>query len=186
MNPKRKVGEKCNVYCEYQKNGICHTYGDAYKLCEKRKVGKSCLRCRFNHENYCSIVDIKDWHCSQRNGFKYFEPQPEVKKSCATCFDKYYKVLKIQVNDPASKIDPYMRGMANGLILGYCMITGREPHYIEKPRQEEKIVYYCPVDSAYRDFVCGDKEGIAKCTAKKYIIFKECNQPFKIIKVEEK
>ena len=58
------------------------------------------------------------------------------------------------------------------------------PKIVRKPKQEEKIVYYCPVDSAYRDFVCGDKEGIAKCTAKKYIIFKECNQPFKLIKVE--
>ena len=114
----------------------------------KRKVGKSCVNCDLSKCGTNVLCPYK-FKCHEEK-MRYWKPRQEVKKSCDSCFDKYYKVLKIQVNDPASKIDPYMRGMANGLILGYCMITGREPHYIEKPKQEVnwiEIAYYLPSDT---------------------------------------
>ena len=40
-------------------------------------------------------------------------------------------VMKIQLDDPASKTDPYMKGMANGMILVRALIVGEEPKFIE-------------------------------------------------------
>ena len=37
---------------------------------------------------------------------------------------------KIQVSDPSSKDDQYMRGMANGLILAVATMKNEEPRYI--------------------------------------------------------
>jgi len=169
MNPKRKVGEKCNVYCEYQKNGICHTYGDAYKLCEKRKVGKSCLRCRFNHENYCSIVDIKDWHCSQRNGFKYFEPQPEV-KNCENCENCFYQ------GTDGHKADTRLP------CLDCCLADDHNKHLEWKPRQEEIEVTIGFINEGNYDFevMCSDNDRLRE------LIPKGSTRKFKLIKVEER
>jgi hypothetical protein len=133
----------------------------------KRKVGKSL--------NVRKLVKhVKEWRLDTENMNKVIKKypekfKPEAKKSCATCFYQGADGHKTDTRLPC---------------LDCCLADDHNKHLEWKPKQEEKIVYYCPVDSAYRDFVCGDKEGIAKCTAKKYIIFKECNQPFKLIKVE--
>lgn len=42
-------------------------------------------------------------------------------------------VMDVQLNDPSTRTDSYMRGMANGMILIDSIIRGIEPKYIEKP-----------------------------------------------------
>ena len=52
--------------------------------------------------------------------------------------DKLYDLVKIQVNDPSSKTDRYMRGMANGLICALAVFKKWEPIYINAPTEGEK------------------------------------------------
>lgn len=48
--------------------------------------------------------------------------------------EKVRDVWKIQMSDPSSQTDSYMRGMANGLELAMSILEDeREPKYIEKP-----------------------------------------------------
>ena len=43
-------------------------------------------------------------------------------------------IIRIQISDPSSKTDPYMRGMANGMIMIESIINGTEPKFIDSPR----------------------------------------------------
>jgi len=43
-------------------------------------------------------------------------------------------VIDIQVAEPTVKKDPYMRGMANGLLCAQSVLTGIEPNYITQER----------------------------------------------------
>ena len=45
------------------------------------------------------------------------------------------EVLKIQCDDGNWNYDPYMQGMANGLILAHSIISGVEPHFKEAPKE---------------------------------------------------
>ena len=47
-------------------------------------------------------------------------------------------IYDIQVNDPSSKTDTYMRGMANGMIMLKSILDGRKPEFIGKPSPEVK------------------------------------------------
>jgi len=52
--------------------------------------------------------------------------------------DKLWQLVKIQVDDPTSHKDPYMRGMANGLICALAVFKKWEPIYIDAPKKEGK------------------------------------------------
>ena len=43
---------------------------------------------------------------------------------------------KIQTSDPSSKTDPYMRGLANGMIFCLATLHGVEPKYIDAPDKD--------------------------------------------------
>jgi len=43
------------------------------------------------------------------------------------------EIIKIQCMNGNYNYDPYMHGMANGLICARSVITGEEPKYIETP-----------------------------------------------------
>lgn len=62
---------------------------------------------------------------------------------------KLKDVKNVQVNDPASKRNPYMRGMANGLILADAIFEEKDPEYIDSPLSEEKPKFcYAPIKSS--------------------------------------
>lgn len=42
--------------------------------------------------------------------------------------------IKIQCQNGNWNYDPYMHGMANGLICAYATIMGIEPHYLNAPK----------------------------------------------------
>jgi len=44
-------------------------------------------------------------------------------------------VIKIQCSHGNYNYDPYMWGLANGLIMAKSLVTGKEPEFIEKPRK---------------------------------------------------
>ena len=78
MKTKRKVGKKCNVYCEYQNKGICHTYGNVWRLCEKRKPKqevKNCENCGCTtKETGCLSPEfLSGKHCQG----KFWKPKQE-------------------------------------------------------------------------------------------------------------
>ena len=63
-------------------------------------------------------------------------PNPQGNEKCPKIatndLEKLWQLVKIQVDDPSSKTDPYMRGMANGLICALAVFKHWEPIYIEE------------------------------------------------------
>ncbi len=47
--------------------------------------------------------------------------------------ERIENLVKIQTTDGNWNYDPYMHGMANGLILALATLKGEEPDYIDKP-----------------------------------------------------
>ena len=45
------------------------------------------------------------------------------------------EILDIQCSDGNWNYDPYMQGMANGLILAHSIITGIDPQFKEPPKE---------------------------------------------------
>lgn len=43
------------------------------------------------------------------------------------------EIIKTQCSDGNWNYDPYMHGMANGLILAESLLTGDDPKYLEAP-----------------------------------------------------
>jgi hypothetical protein len=84
--------------------------------------------------------------------------------------DKAYKayehMLEIQITDPSSKYDPYMRGMANGMIFLDSCIRGVEPKYIDKP----------PVPPRECETYPCDKCGVKRTRAEGGNIFMLCDK----------
>lgn len=87
--------------------------------CEKCKI----LRCKTNERSY--------WICSKCLRGWHTEKEKTVKEALAECKD----VIDIQLTDPASKTDPYMRGLANGIIFLKASLLNEEPNYISKPKR---------------------------------------------------
>ncbi len=50
-------------------------------------------------------------------------------------------LIRVQCNDPASRTDPYMHGMANGLILAASTVTDVEPAFLEGVRKLDKAQF---------------------------------------------
>ena len=75
-------------------------------------------------------------------------------------------IFDIQVNDPSSKTDPYMRGMANGMIMLKSILDGCEPKFIDKPSLEKQAE---PVNCKTICDACGEYD--YDCT---------CKQPAKV------
>ena len=48
---------------------------------------------------------------------------------------KLKSVLEVQCSDGVYKYDPYMHGMANGLILAQSIMEDTEPIFLEAPTQ---------------------------------------------------
>ena len=48
-------------------------------------------------------------------------------------FENLFNSIQIQIEDPASKTDPYMRGMANGMLFAKSCFENVEPKYIDEP-----------------------------------------------------
>ena len=44
-------------------------------------------------------------------------------------------VIAIQTNNGNWNYDPYMHGMANGLLLAEALMEGREPQYLDAPKE---------------------------------------------------
>jgi len=83
-----------------------------------------------------SEVEIEYWE----RALSIYEEKPEPKdekcpKEAKNDVDKLWQLVKIQVDDPSSKTDPYMRGMANGLICALAVFKKWEPIYINKPKE---------------------------------------------------
>ena len=45
------------------------------------------------------------------------------------------EITKIQCNDGNWNFDPYMHGMANGMILALATVKDEEPEYLEAPKK---------------------------------------------------
>ena len=50
-----------------------------------------------------------------------------------TNIEKLKEIIAIQCSDGNRNYDPYMHGMANGLLLAIATIEEREPEYMEAP-----------------------------------------------------
>ncbi len=44
------------------------------------------------------------------------------------------EMIKVQCSNGNWNYDPYMHGMANGMICAMALITGKEPEYLEAPK----------------------------------------------------
>lgn len=44
-------------------------------------------------------------------------------------------VIKVQTMNGNWNYDPYMHGMANGLLLAEAFMEGREPQYLDAPKE---------------------------------------------------
>ncbi len=49
--------------------------------------------------------------------------------------DKIKNMVAIQCSSGNWNYDPYMHGMANGMILIEAMIEGKEPQYLDAPKK---------------------------------------------------
>ena len=47
--------------------------------------------------------------------------------------DKLKELTKIQCSDGNWNYDPYMQGLANGMILAVAVMEGKTPKYLEMP-----------------------------------------------------
>ena len=59
--------------------------------------------------------------------------------------------LNIQCSDGNWNYDPYMHGMANGMIFAMSLLTKEEPKYLEAPAEwlcDKKIIEGNPIASA--------------------------------------
>jgi hypothetical protein len=72
-------------------------------------------------------------------------------------------VMKIQLADPSTKKDPYMQGLANGMIMIKSIITGDEPKFITipKPQTEKYICLTC--QRKHTDADCPDRNNRIEC-----------------------
>lgn len=43
-------------------------------------------------------------------------------------------VMHVQMNDPSTYTDPYMQGLANGMIMIKSILYGEAPEFIDRPR----------------------------------------------------
>lgn len=48
---------------------------------------------------------------------------------------KLEDLIKIQSQDGNWNYDPYMHGLANGLILALATLKGKEPKYLDAPKE---------------------------------------------------
>ena len=48
-----------------------------------------------------------------------------------------HDILKVQLGEPTSYTDPYMQGLANGLLLAKAILTKNEPNFIELKKGEK-------------------------------------------------
>ncbi len=48
--------------------------------------------------------------------------------------DKLEKLIKVQCMDGNWDYDPYMHGMANGMLLAMSVITDKKPVFLEQPK----------------------------------------------------
>lgn len=51
-----------------------------------------------------------------------------------TKIEQLEKALKIQLSDGNWNYDPYLHGMANGMIFSLAILKDEEPKYLEKPK----------------------------------------------------
>jgi len=66
---------------------------------------------------------------------KGYEPVPEGEKSADQIVDDIRKMMLIANNDGNWNYDPYLHGMANGLIAAFAVATGIEPRYLDAPTE---------------------------------------------------
>jgi hypothetical protein len=125
-----------------------------YGIC-KNYDKKGCKKC-FNLSDYEPIAGI-----CQIPDVK--TPQPEAEKSCENCgFDENDCCIKLNVD-----------------------ILERKSHCKNwKPKQEVKIVYYCPYFDQYDPKEC---ENLETCNARNFgkTNPKECNQPYQLTKLSK-
>jgi len=62
--------------------------------------------------------------------------------------DKVRSILKIQCSDGNWNYDPYMHGMANGMILMMAILEDKEPVYLSAPKE-----WLCERDGDFKDKV---------------------------------
>ena len=53
----------------------------------------------------------------------------------ATPLDELNKLLDIQLTDGTWNYDPYMQGMANGMLMAKSLLDGKEPVFKDAPKQ---------------------------------------------------
>lgn len=66
-------------------------------------------------------------------------------------------IIKVQCMNGNYNYDPYMHGMANGLICARAVITGEEPKYIKAPQE-----WLC--DRPSSEAITADGETEADCS----------------------
>lgn len=54
-------------------------------------------------------------------------------KTLQIVLDELDDLIKVQATDGNWNYDPYMRGMANGMLLAKSLLDGQDPEYIDSP-----------------------------------------------------
>jgi len=67
-----------------------------------------------------------------RNDCSQNLPEP-VDDSLADAIENLENIMMIQLSDGNWNYDPYMHGLANGLICAHSVITGCDPNYVDAP-----------------------------------------------------
>jgi hypothetical protein len=90
-------------------------------------------------------------------------------------------LIKIQSSDGNWNYDPYMHGLANGLILGLSLLTGEDPQFLTAPdkwlcdrKEQSSVSFYRDYTNLYKrcTALSSEDKNLVNTLAKCYPIFK--------------
>jgi hypothetical protein len=102
------------------------------------------------------------WWGTDSSGHQTKPADPRELVSVQQLLDEFDDLLGIACADGNWNYDPYMHGMANGMILMRSMVSGEEPKYLDAP---EEWLEDRPTDRAALQYQAGFREARTLCAA---------------------